>query len=438
MKRSYNAASWSARGRVRRELKQGRYRFVRWRWHLVMGLVDALARILMRMHGALRRSVADQAPSAQEPRPIRRLLVIQLDHLGDAVISLGMFGPLRKQFPEAEIDVLAGAWTAELFAACGEVNRVYVSRVNRFSRPRSWFWPWSLVSWALRLRSEGYDAAIDVRGELPHVLLMWLAGIPRRVGFSAGGGGCWLTHSAPYVAGRPEWRSRVALLEQLGIQVDEPWQRRINLAPDLKSRRAVAARLQTDTRPRRPVFVVHLGAGTEAKRWPAPHWQELLGRLILAHDARILLIGTADEQPLADRILGAARWPNVENLLGRLSLLELIALLERAELFVGADSGPAHLAGLLGVPTIVLFSGTNHVLQWRPQGAHVAVLRTEPGCSPCHRTTCLWAEHPCMSELQPELVCRRIEHLLARRREAELGSSSITAQLRSGRGLRFL
>lgn len=375
---------------------------------------------------------------SQSPRDIQRILLVALDHLGDCVITSGMCEPLRRRFPEAQIDVLAGAWTCELFAACPEVNRVFVSRVNRFARPRPAWWWVSVFSWGWRLRREKYDLAIDVRGELPLALLTWLTGAPRRLGWNAGGGGFLLTDSAAYVAGRPEVQNRAALLAALEIAVDDSWPRRAAFAPDRQARNRIAAHLAGGAQQRKPVFVLHLGAGTAAKQWSAAAWQELLGRLIVEHDPRIVLVGTAADRELAEEVLAGRAWPGVSNWLGQLSLLELAALLERADLFVGGDSGPAHMAAALDRPTVVLMSGTNHLWQWRPQGRNVAVLRHNVACSPCHRSDCAWHEHPCMAGLTPAAVAMRIEHLLQRQWEHVRQTTGFSAQLRPpGNGLRF-
>jgi ADP-heptose:LPS heptosyltransferase len=79
---------------------------------------------------------------------------------------------------------------------------------------------------------------------------------------------------------------------------------------------------------------------------------------------------------------------------------------------VGADSGPAHLAAAVGTPAVVLFSGTNHPQQWKPWGTHVAVLRHEVACSPCHCTTCPLANHPCLRQLMPQTVFDQIVAML--------------------------
>ena len=86
--------------------------------------------------------------------------------------------------------------------------------------------------------------------------------------------------------------------------------------------------------------------------------------------------------------------------------------MQRADLFIGADSGPAHLAASVACPVIALFSGTNSAAQWRPWGEHVKVLRHSVPCSPCHRTSCVFAAHPCMSGLLPEVVLQAATNVL--------------------------
>ena len=91
---------------------------------------------------------------------------------------------------------------------------------------------------------------------------------------------------------------------------------------------------------------------------------------------------------------------------GRLSVTQTAALLERADLFIGADSGPSHLAASAGLPSVILFSGTNRVAQWRPWSRRSLVLRHSVPCGPCHQKVCPLAAHPCMTGLDPDRVYR--------------------------------
>lgn len=411
MKKSFECAGRRAQRRLRKPPPTGRYRYVRMRWRVLFAAIDCVGwAVLTACRWLL--SKLRMRPEAPLVDP-RSILLVQLDHLGDAVLTAAVLPALRRRFPLARLEVLAAEWNRELFAACPEVDRVHVSRVNRFAREVRYRWILSTWWWGWRLRKRNFDLAIDVRGEFPHALILWLSGARRRLGWDCGGGDFLLTDRARFVAGRPEIESRLALLALLGIEADEairnkrPW-----FEPGTAARTRVRERLQGQglavDEAERPLYVLHISAGTQAKRWPAEHWRELLGRVIVERDATVVLIGVGEEREVAQAVTGRLPWPNVIDWTGQLSLLETAALIGQAELFIGADSGPAHLAAAVGTPAVVLFSGTNRVAQWRPWGAQVDVLRREVPCSPCHRQVCPWADHPCMSGLTPHEVMQRL------------------------------
>jgi lipopolysaccharide heptosyltransferase II len=350
---------------------------------------------------------------------VKTILLIQLDHLGDAVISTVMFPRLRRRYPGASIEVLAGPWNREVFEAMPEVDRVHVCRANRFARNGRLGWMLSTVLWGIRLRRRRVDLGIDVRGEFPHAMILWLCGALRRLGWSSGGGGFLLTDSPQFVADRPEVESRLALLAELGIPAHEKEETaRPAFRPSDEARRRVGRWLaevrEGEMEPAGPRIVVHVGAGTPAKRWPVEHWRGLVGGLVGRLGAQVVLVGDASDGAVARAILGPRPWPAVADWTGRLSLAELAALLERADLFVGGDSGPAHLAAAVGTPGVVLFSGTNRARQWQPRGENVRVLRHPVPCSPCHRQSCPWREHPCMRGLMPWQVAAAVEAMYRR------------------------
>lgn len=411
MKKSFERAGRRAQRRLRKAPPTGRYRYVRMRWRVLFAAIDCVGWAMLTAVRWLLARLGVQSPAPPvEPRSI---LLVQLDHLGDAVLTAAVLPALRRRFPRARLEVLAAEWNRELFAACPEVDRVHVSRVNRFAREVRGSWLLSTWWWGWRLRKRKFDLAIDVRGEFPHALILWLSGARRRLGWDCGGGDFLLTDRARFVAGRPEIESRLALLALLGIEADDairnkrPW-----FEPGTAARGRVRERLRDQgllaDEADRPLYVLHISAGTQAKRWPAEHWRELLGRVIVERDAKVVLIGVAEEREVAQSITGRLPWPNVIDWTGQLSLLQTAALIGQADLFIGADSGPAHLAAAVGTPAVVLFSGTNRVAQWRPWGAQVDVLRHEVACSPCHRQICPWADHPCMSRLSPHQVMQRL------------------------------
>jgi len=410
-RRIFETATAIERARPCRRQPRGRYRYVRLRWHVLFAIVDALggliawlARLIVitlrvMYPGLVTRSVTATKGEADPKQPPHKILLVQLDHLGDAVLSTVLLRGLRTRFPSADIEVLCGPWNGEFFCACPEVTSVHAMRSNRFTRGRRRSWLVSTLWWGWRLRRRRFDLAIDPRGEFPAALILWLSGARRRLGWACGGGGFLLTDTIRYVPGRHEVESRRALLRAIDDGYMAP-----RFDPGATARSQMAHRLMALHDLHSPLISVHVGAGTEAKRWPAASWRQLIGRLIVEHDARIVLVGQEADRQVADEILEGRAWPQVWDWTGRLSVVELAALMEASGLFLGADSGPAHLAAAVGTPAVVIFSGTNRPEQWHPWGEHVTVVRHSVPCSPCHREACYWADHPCMSRLSAAAV----------------------------------
>ncbi len=100
-------------------------------------------------------------------------------------------------------------------------------------------------------------------------------------------------------------------------------------------------------------------------------------------------------------------------LAGRTSLGEFLDLLPHFDLFIGNDSGPAHLAGLLGVPTLAIFGGSARVSEFHPLGPRCYTLRTDLSCSSCYRQAadCPW-NLQCLQKLTPDDAFAAVESVL--------------------------
>jgi len=378
------------------------------RWRVLFACIDAVGGIVFAIARFLSLGFARRRAESDPTR----ILVVQFDHFGDAVITTAIFGELKRRFPGARIDVLAAPWNRAVFDAVADVDFVRVCRHNRFAPGRSLAWIPAMVVWGWRLRRERYDLAIDVRGEFPHNVLLWCTGAPRRLGWASGGGGFLLTDKPAFVANRPEVDSRATLLELLGIESRDRLKPVFHpCAAATRVAKAAWEELEDDSVVRSRI-VLHVGAGTSAKRWPAEHWRRLVANLSAARCVSIALVGTSSDTETARAILGTSASSHLADWTGRFSVDELGAVLEQAEVLVGADSGPAHLAAAVGTAVVVLFSGTNSVEQWQPRGAVVRTLRTDVSCSPCHLKACPFVEHKCMRGIGATRVLQVVDELL--------------------------
>ncbi len=379
-----------------------RYRYVKLRWKVLVRAFDWLT-------GAMPSRVRALPVRRFAAWPPKRVLLVQLDHIGDAVLSTGIPAAIKRAFPRCRVDVLCSAWTAELFQALPEVDECLVSSRNWQGRTAREFALWTeLVRIARMLRPRQYDVAIDIRGDFPAVLALWLAGIPWRIGWDCAGGAALLSTVTRWRPGRHELQSRRELLRQLDI--NDPIPPCVRPTDDHRARIRQWLRV---IHAFRPLIVIHVGAGTPAKRWPTAYFHELVCELRTSEAATCILVGGRQDLSVA-RQLDRMGTPAC-NWVGRLSLLELAALCEEADVFVGPDSGPAHIAAACGTKTVVLFSGTNYASQWAPVGPYVVPLRYQTACAPCCLKVCNQPAHPCMAGITPDTVARIVSRALHRR-----------------------
>jgi heptosyltransferase III len=154
-----------------------------------------------------------------------------------------------------------------------------------------------------------------------------------------------------------------------------------------------------------PVIVCSVGAKVDVKDWGIPNWQRLFSCLSSRYPRHALaLLGAADESAAAEAT--RQRWQGSSvNLCGALSPRESGAVLERAALFVGHDSGPMHLAASVGTPCVAIFSARNLPRVWFPYGSQHRVLYKAMPCGGCALDRCEERHKECIASISvPEVI----------------------------------
>lgn len=158
-----------------------------------------------------------------------------------------------------------------------------------------------------------------------------------------------------------------------------------------------------------------LGSSRENKNWPTLGYLRFIQAIFAENKSRFVLLGTGDQQPVAQRLiegLSSEQSSQVLNLVGKTNLSQLGAVLSRASVCVGPDSGALHLSAAMGVPSVVLFGSTS-VRRVAPRGEHVRTVQASLGCSPCERKRCAGLDNLCMRLIRPELVVDAVKSLTA-------------------------
>ena len=372
-----------------------RYPFQRsWRWHLVRLFDFICERFLRSRQGVL------------FPNLVRNILVIRLDQIGDLICALPVFPVLRMRFPNARITVLTGREGASIFKGNPFIDHILVFESNWFSKSKvvGLFELFRVVS---QLRKIRYDLGFDFRGDLRNILLMAFAGVLYRVGYGIAGGERLLHRMGDYQTNLHQVELNVRLVTDEAID-------KCYLKPDLylspgerKEGLELLKRFGISHQAR--LIAVHPEAGYPSKEWGEASFKELIAKLTEAQENTVLILGLSKAAQLAESFVSSSQ---VINLTGKLSLREMIAVLSWCHLFLGNDSGPSHIAQALGIPAVVVASGTNEYEKWGIWREPSKIAKHAVPCSPCHLRNCNVEGHPCMSEIKVDEVFRFGEELL--------------------------
>ena len=340
-----------------------------------------------------------------DPQQIRRILVRQVNWVGDAVLTLPAIEALGRRYPGAEIVLLARAWVGGLFVGHPIVDRTVELRPAGLRH--SIFGRWHL---ARSLSRERFDLAVLFPNSFDAALVPWLAGIPRRVGYSTDGRGWMLTDAVQErsTPSRPHQVERyLAIVRALGA--DGPSVPRLSVPAEAQKKAGQTLR-DHGVEETEPIVAVNPGSiYGSAKRWPAARFAGVADALVASRGVRILLIGSEGERPVLEQVARSMR-SLVVNLAGRTDLSALMGLLAKARLLVSNDTGAMHVAAAVGTPVLAIFGPTDAEAT-RPVGQSTRLLRQPVPCSPCLLRECP-IDHRCMTRIGIDQVVQAVEELL--------------------------
>jgi heptosyltransferase-2 len=332
---------------------------------------------------------------------VERVLVRLPNWLGDTVMAQPLLRSLRRAVPDAELWCL-GPWVTTVLESEPGITR-------RLLPPKS---TGARLAQARRLRQARFDLALIVPNSFETALAGWLCGARWRVGYAADARDLLLTHGLRRDAGPiHEVATYLRLLAPLGVD-DPSGTPHLTIDP---ARRSEARRLVAEAglTPGRPRVGLQLGAAFgPSKLWP-PERIGLLARRLEARGIDTLLLGRAGEKELEEVARTAAGVPG-RSLVGRDRPALLAALMAELDAVVAADSGPAHVAAAVGVPTVTLFGPTDPRLT-APLGAEQRAIWRQPACSPCFLRECP-IDHRCLRAIEVDEVETAVVAALATRR----------------------
>jgi lipopolysaccharide heptosyltransferase II len=352
------------------------------------------------------------------------ILLVRLRLVGDVVFTTPAVRALRQRFPDARLVYVVEPGAAPVIADNPHVNEVIV-----IPHSRGWRRLRDDVAIGRRLRAARFDVAIDFHGGPRSAWLTWATRAPMRVGYDVPGRSWMYTH---VVHRARELRPRHSVENQWDLLrvVDpsfsgapDPAKDRVEMPVTDAARRVVHARLAETGMPAGArLAVLHVSAGNPFRRWPEASFAEVAAGVASGAEHRwVAITAGPSDVAAASRVIEAARRAcdahaasHIVEMEG-LSLTELRALIERAAVYIGGDSGPLHIAAASDTPVVGLYGPTlpARSAPWRPPAIPTASLDggTLP-CRPCEQRVCEPGDFRCLTGIHPAAVREAAERLM--------------------------
>jgi heptosyltransferase II len=395
---------------------------------------------------------------AKTQPPAQRILVIRYRFIGDTILTVPFLRNLRRAYPSAQIDVLVGPQSGEVLTGCPYVNELITFDTTRFHKydrgagEKKSFW-----HYVFKLRKERYDLVFVLKRSWSSAFLALLIGARYRVGYATEGRQILLTHSVPFRTNMHEVDSTLSVLEAASIPILD---RHLEAFINQNEQKEIAAYIPPETRNQKRVLI-HAAAAHPDKLYPLESWARVVRQLHEKHGFIPFFTGALQDFDLYEQLQEMSGVKGV-NLAGKLSLRLSMALYSNLDLAICTDSGPAHLAAAVGIPTLSIFGPTDPI-RWRPYSAlprqqqqtgqtvspvsethkknagpqstaspraelvdNVAVYDESLPCRPCnYHKTC--DDRPCLTQLSAEIVVDKALNLLNQSKAADALITSQTS-----------
>jgi heptosyltransferase-2 len=312
-----------------------------------------------------------------------RMLVRMPNWLGDAVMATPALHNLRTHYAEAECLLVGSPGVAQLFTGDARFRAVVPDR-SRTHRVRA-LGLWNLGR-QLRREYGPFDLAITFQNNLSSRLLLLASGARRRVGRKYSLADVLLTDA---VAANPQQHHAEIYATVVNGYLGTQYATGPTWLPVP----------QVHEFPR-PTAGLHAGAAYgNARRWPPEKFIETAVQL--ARDFDLVLFGGPDERALVGDMEQRIRAVGVKNCLNVVGqpIAEMVAMIAGLDLLICNDSGPMHMAGALGVPTVAVVGPTDPNLTRAWRNDRLRIVRRLLPCAPCHARTCPLQHHACMRDL---------------------------------------
>lgn len=336
-------------------------------------------------------------------KKVNRVLVIRLRSIGDTVLATPSLIALRRFLPDARIDVLLEDWVAPVLEKSDLIDNVLTLGKDAKSKLKT----------VRQIRKNKYDAVFNLHGGTTSTFFARLSGAKYRVGFSSYRYSFLYNHRFPSPV--EFWNQKIlhsaeqqlALLGFAGVPVKDRPKSRLNVTDEMAEEMDLF--LHVHGIDEEKIALIHPAAAFDTKQWSSKNFAKIIDYLVSKKYFPVV-VTTPKEEKIISEI--AENTSALFHGFTGLNLQEITALASRAELFVGNDSGVAHIASAVGTPSVIIFGSSNRD-HWRPwTNARHEIVFEELPCQPCAGYFCKeFAEPECIKGISVDSVKNSIEEV---------------------------
>ena len=383
-----------------------RYTSVKLRVRILLFLVDIV--------GSFVCSVAklfNGGHEKYEPEKVRKIIIFRLDGLGDLVLSTAALREIRKGFPQAEITLVIGPWTAGISDCISFYDHLIVHDSFLFSvfrgnrRPRFR----EELDFIRTLRQGKYDVGIDLRGDLLSIIPLFLSAARFRFAKDTRGGGFLLTHA---IKGKCKHAKdeTLHLVEALGVAVKDR-EPELNI-PENDMKYIEEYLGEKGIKDDDSIVSIAPCALYQWKSWPPEKFARVAAVLAGNDNFVVVLVGSREDRTILDTIRSLSG-PEIINSSGELTLNQVAALINRSVVFIGNDSGVMHITAAVKTPMIQLFGpGEPEKFGYRSD-TNILLMKNNCPYHPCDQRRCKYQDHWCMDQISVEDVVEAFRKIIS-------------------------
>ena len=326
-----------------------------------------------------------------------KILIRTPNWLGDLVMSTGFLRAVLETFPDSQVDII-------LKSGFETLPIPHRGEIILFDKNKD-----SAGKFGKSLRHKNYDYFYVLPPSFSSAWMAFQSKIPKRIGYAGKYRSFMLTSAKKHELRSGSQHMLKEYLDLLSKDIEMG-----NYAPRLEVKNDwVKEQLDSCTFKIPEKFVVFTPGAIygPSKQWPVEHFRELGKQLHKAFGYKIFLLGTIDDVETGTKI--AHNHDGIHNYCGKTTLAQLLAILTKAQLLVGNDSGSMHLMAALQRPQIAVFGSTSPT--WTgPINANATVMSSNLTCSPCFSRTCRFGHYDCLTQINPENVFAEVQKHLSK------------------------